>query len=288
MWRVVKRVLGFTDKSIDRAGYWHPIIVWIITFFGGGTAVMTWLGSYWQALYGQGWAAVVLFGIAAALVTILVLSLAAVAWRFVRTVPQAAPVSSPLPTREELEASRYSPNPASEAPSVQAYYELVDFTISKLLPACNALSVLLATVAEQLPADSATKKLLVQFGFQSYPPQFWGNLSELERDLNRSEPELKFYKLMHCIGEMESGSYYSVILQADVLKEAANTSFADSPEIFGAWQEWAAAHNAMLDAYEKIRTDPRFTRVSGSGKRSLFRPLKEVRWGPRVDPMSLL
>jgi hypothetical protein len=70
------------------------------------------------------------------------------------------------------------------------------------------------------------------------------------------------------------------------VRDAANSSFAKNAAILGAWEEWGEAHNAMLDAYEKIRNDIRFKRVTGSGKRSLFAARKEVRWGPRVDLTS--
>jgi hypothetical protein len=141
-------------------------------------------------------------------------------------------------------------------------------------------------MSEKLPEDSAAKDVLLNFGFQSYPPQFWGNCAMLERDLNQSEPMLKFADLMNCIREMEISAYHTVVRQTEVLRDAANSSFADGPVILGAWEEWGDAHNAMLDAYEKIRNDIRFKRVQGSGKRSLFAPRKEVGWGPRVDLTS--
>lgn len=275
----MRRLFSFIDKNVDRVGYWAGFFIVV-------TGIWAWLVKHSSWVPDMNWADAAMIGIAATTVIIFVLSLAALAFRFARPAPQVAPASSPLATREELEASRYSPSPWSDAPDIQAYYELVDFTISKLLPACDALSTLLATMAEQMSADSTAKRVLLNFGFQSFPPQFWANRGKLERDINQSEPTLKFADLMHCIREMEMGPYHDVVLQTEIVRDAANTSFADSPAAFGAWREWAEAHNAMLDAYEKIRNDIRFKRVTGSGKRSLFAPRKEVNWGPRVDLAS--
>lgn len=82
--------------------------VWAFGATVVSAGIFTWLGQQWDVLAAQGWAAVVLFGIASALATLLVASVALVSWRLFRPLPPTKQHQSPSPPpmRTDPEAER--------------------------------------------------------------------------------------------------------------------------------------------------------------------------------------
>ncbi|WAJ27916.1 hypothetical protein [Antarcticirhabdus aurantiaca] len=70
------RLFGIADKNVDRFGYWEPALRWLWAL-AGGSAVMSALGAFWEAVSSQGWAAVLIFGIFSACGLALVVAAAA-------------------------------------------------------------------------------------------------------------------------------------------------------------------------------------------------------------------
>ncbi|MER9202252.1 hypothetical protein NKH74_24090 [Mesorhizobium sp. M0933] len=136
MGKIIKRLFGITDKNVDRIGYWTPVFRWLFGLIGG-SFIMSWIGSRWEMLADHGWAAVALFGIATTATLIVVLSMAAVSWRYFHplgNLPVAAEPNSP-----EMKPT-YSSDPLADALDKPAYNEILAFCLDTLLPACNGIA----------------------------------------------------------------------------------------------------------------------------------------------------
>lgn len=99
---------GRIKRLVRDAGDWGGRLQ-SYAWLGGFTVsagLFTWLGQQWDALAAHGWAAVVLFGIAAALTTVLVLSIALIAWRLFRPLPPQEQPRSSLVVPADPEAER--------------------------------------------------------------------------------------------------------------------------------------------------------------------------------------
>lgn len=94
------RLFRRTDAPAGRVADWTTVVQ-LVGYFGG-SAVLSWLASTVDPIMQYGWGAVILAGLAAALVVSLVISAGLVAWRLFRPLPQIElPVSQAALTNAE-------------------------------------------------------------------------------------------------------------------------------------------------------------------------------------------
>lgn len=249
---------------------------------------MTWLGSRWEAIAAHGWAAVTLFGIATAVALILVLSISAIAWRYFHPI-------TPHPSRELPEEIfvGYSADPPGTAPDRQSYWDLLSFTSQYLLPACDALidlqkELIAASVENSTIRDFAIAGMLV--GSKAEEREFWRNYNTLEQHINQSEPTIEFSAMIRCIRALELRGYGQFRTEAASLARQIRDKAQLSKSVLKAGDDWIVRHNSLIEKYEKIRNDPRFSGQNTDGG-SLFWPRKRNGFGSAVvrrDPLSQL
>lgn len=163
--------------------------------------------------------------------------------------------------------------------SKEKYNELVAFLTGFMLPACDARIAYHDAIVRHRYGDSAASELIKR-GFRNdlniVIQNFWSRYDRISSELNDS-PALSFDKLVEVIDCFEKNEYRSFCEQIEPItsdmtrEDCFRTSYADAQRLFAEWQQ---RHNAMIDAFASIKSNPSF------GK--LYRPLQESRWGPRA------
>lgn len=275
----LKRAIQAVDKNVDRVGYWSPVFWTLVGFFGGGAAVMTWLGSQWESLSAHGWAAITIFGIAAAACLVFILSFGAIAWRYFNPLPN---VGSQIPV--SYEDSKHSDDAAATAPDRQSYYDLISFISGHLLPACDALIDLQKALVESAAPGSPMRDLAIaglRSGSSSNARDFWRNYFALEQQINQSEPTLRFSEMIRCIRALELRGYSEFRAETAAFARQFDDATRKCQPVAKAADEWVIRHNSLVQRYEDIRNDPRFSGQNTDGG-SLFWPRKRNGFGTTV------
>ncbi|TKV80139.1 hypothetical protein FDV58_18000 [Bradyrhizobium elkanii] len=172
----------------------------------------------------------------------------------------------------------FSSDPESTAPDKQAYREILDFCLDRLLPACHAQSRLQHEMIYRLcdnkfVAELAAEALHSEDDFRT--GEFWKNYRRLSSGLAESPgPIITFDAIIDCIFELEKSHYKTFCERSLEIIKSKSASIVDVQQ----WTEWRDSHNALIDAYEPIKRDPRF------GK--LLRPARPSRWGEKITANS--
>jgi hypothetical protein len=155
----------------------------------------------------------------------------------------------------------------------QAYGEILDFCLDYLLPACQNQMGLQEELVNELCDNKAIATLAIS-GLRSENDyetgDFWRNYQTLSSGMTQSPgPIIGFDAIIDCIFELEQGQYRIFCEQSLELRKSGEATTSGIH-----WAAWRDSHNALVDAYEPIKRDPRF------GK--LLRPGRPSRWGNKV------
>jgi hypothetical protein len=268
--------LWLIRKAKELWGWW----AFISGFTAAGAFVIAWLSTtwvwYWQTF---NWAGVAFAFLVAWLVIALgvfLIGIGVARWR-IGVRPDEPKMGNGI--------SRLDPNasddPEAEATDKQAYREILDFALDKVIPACQAQIEAQEAVISQI-CGTAQVAALASIGLRhsaNYKmSEFWSNFERLQSGLTESPgPIIKFEAIIDCIAGLEAGSYKKFCEQLDEIANAADINPKANAKLLPIWFEWAQSHNALVNAYNTIKRDPRF------GK--LLRPARSSRWG---DPISAL
>lgn len=180
------------------------------------------------------------------------------------------------------------------APDRRSYYDLMTFITQHLLPTCDALIDLQKTLVETASPNEMVKEFAVTgllFGSRSDAREFWRNYHTLEDRINQSEPDLEFNDMIRCVRAMELRGYKEMRTATASLYEQMADIERDDASISKAVQNWVSRHNGLVEKYEAIRHDPRFSGQNTDGG-SLFWPRKRNGFGEPIlaqeDPLSQL
>lgn len=171
----------------------------------------------------------------------------------------------------------YSDDPEAEATDKQAYKEILAFALDRVIPACETQADLQDELISRV-CDNAVIAHLANVGVRQSDKtsEFWRHYTELTAGLLASPgPIIRFETIIEHIAALENESYRVLSEQRDLLAISFGVNLATDTNLRPVWLKWAQAHNALIDAYEAIKRDPRF------GK--LLRPARSSRWGDRIQ-----
>jgi hypothetical protein len=257
------------DKAVDRFGYWGG-------FFAAVGTAMTWLSAQVGAIAKFGWAAVALAGIGVTCLIVFAVSAFLVGWRYFNPIPRQF-----LP----FDPSAYSPDPASGAPSREAYFSLVDFAVQYLWPACEGQIDLQKAIIREIEGDDLFKELAIE-GMSSDPrpaaQPFWIQYQNMVQGIEGSEPTIDFGTLVECINRLANEAYKNFCDQSEEMaKRAKVRDLRSHPTLGPIWQQWADQHNALVDEHRRVRQNARLGR-------KVYRPNKLGKWGDKIPPITAL
>jgi len=189
--------------------------------------------------------------------------------------------------------SSYSNDAPGTAPDRQSYWDLLSFTSQYLLPSCDALidlqkELIAASVENSTIRDFAIAGMLV--GSKAEEREFWRNYNTLEQHINQSEPTIEFSAMIRCIRALELRGYGQFRTETASLARQIRDKAQLSKSVLKAGDDWIVRHNSLIEKYEKIRNDPRFSGQNTDGG-SLFWPRKRNGFGSvvvRRDPLNQL
>jgi hypothetical protein len=240
----------------------------LFTFLTAGGSVSAWLLTqwtwYWQTF---GWGGLAIGFLLSWIILALGVFLAGIGFKLLRKQ------KSPEADRGDPHLNEYSNDPESTAPDKQAYKDLLDFSLDRLLPACEAQirfqdALVRKACSNDLIAEFATEGMRSTDRFKTH--NFWSYYTKLILGLTDSPgPIITFDKMLDYIFELEKEGYKTFCDQA---AEIASVSGVDQ-RVDELWTSWRVRHTALVDTYEPIKRDPRF------GK--LLRPARPSRWGDR-------
>ncbi|MEO5756815.1 MAG: hypothetical protein ABIQ51_08165 [Mesorhizobium sp.] len=268
MWKITKRLLHIADKGVDRFGYWAGFYIVV-------SGIWAWLVKHSSWVPPMNWADAGLIGIAATTALTVVLSLAAVSWRYFHPL---------LPALAEPKALDIKPihssDPFAEALDKPAYNEILAFCLDTLLPACHGIAELQELVIKAKCEDMeiawlATSGLHSQLS-DTY--SFYKNYGALSGGIASSPgPDITFEAMLDYIDELEKGAYRDNYLQFVKMISTIEIDQSHQKAIREAWERFRVSHNRLLAEYHNIKRDIRF------GK--LLRPARKSRWGDTIEPI---
>lgn len=292
----MRKLFSFIDRNIDRVGYW-------VGFYLIASGAWAWLVKHSSWVPDMNWADAIIIGILATSALLFLLSLAsvpfAVAYRKLRPNASAGNESG-LTTLGgfhdgfDVPESSLSPDAAATAPDRASYYDLLTFTTRYVLPACDALIDFQKEIIRSSIPNEAMRQFAIDGLFSSSRSdvrEFWRNYNTLEQHINQSEPTLKFNEMIRCIRALELRGYGHFRNQASSLAKQFTGGDDINPDVLRTVAEWVSRHNSLVEKYEEIRNDPRFSGQNTDGG-SLFWPRRRNGFGPPVtiggNPMTQL
>lgn len=178
------------------------------------------------------------------------------------------------PMEEPPQALEYMYDPQNEAPDIAAYYDIMGFALTFLLPACDSQFELQSRLIEKLSQNETICRLSIS-GLQNPDKKelrdFWDNYDRILRGVDSSEPTIRFSALIECIRGLERDSYRRFCEQLNEIADSSGIDYRKDPEIVPLWEDWREHHNALVKEYDKVKRDVRFEK--------LFFPRREGRWG---------
>jgi hypothetical protein len=173
----------------------------------------------------------------------------------------------------------YMYDPQDEASDITAYYDLMQFVLEYLLPACEAQINLQEKVIDCLCKNKEIAEL-AKNGIPNAPDQnvstFLDNYSRLVRGIDSSEPTIRFSVMMNIIRGMERDAYKGFCGFTDKIARESGLIYADRDELAELWETWRQRHNSLVGEYENVKRDVRYSK--------LFFPRREGRWGDIISP----
>jgi hypothetical protein len=175
----------------------------------------------------------------------------------------------------------YSDDPEAEATDKQAYKEILAFALDRVMPACEAQVELQKAILSQVsgnPVIGALAYMGVEHSDRT--KEFWNHYTELTAGLLASPgPIIRFETIIEHIAALESGNYRELSEQMNEFVVLFSLNVRTNATLRPIWLKWVEAHNALVDAFDSIKRDPRF------GK--LLRPVRPSRWGDCIQTDSL-
>lgn len=199
-------------------------------------------------------------------------------WRHKPIIEAVKGWFAPPPLEEHPKALEYMYDPEDEAPDINAYYDIMGFSLSFILPACDAQFAIQRKLLEKVAPNDTICKLSVA-GLQ-HPEEiglsnFWENYDRIVRGIDSSEPTIRFSALIECIRGLERHSYRLFCEQLDTIADASGLDYKKDPDILPLWENWRQRHNALVNEYDKVKKDVRFEK--------LFFPRRKGRWGEIIS-----
>jgi hypothetical protein len=159
-----------------------------------------------------------------------------------------------------------------------AHETLMLFVVEHLLPTCNS-QITMQEKLIQLVCGANEVNLIAHRGLLTS-----GKLNDFAegynalRVLEDSPPEfIPFETMIKSVNQVEQG-YSKLNDQGRKIVSALTPEKIDS-DALKCREDWRVRHNALIEAYERIRKDSRMG--------ILFRPARASRWGPPLDPIDL-
>jgi hypothetical protein len=174
-------------------------------------------------------------------------------------------------------ASDYSDDPEAEATDKQAYKEILDFALDQVIPACETQVELQNAILSQATSDPVIDNLAI-LGLRNSEKtkEFWNHYEALSAGLLASPgPLIRFEAIIEHIAALENENYRVFTEQMNQFAIIFSLNVRTNANLRPVWIKWVEAHNALIEAYEAIKRDPRFGR--------LLRPARPSRWGDRIQ-----
>jgi hypothetical protein len=193
-----------------------------------------------------------------------------------RKIESRAPSVSVTQTRD------YSDDPEKEATDKQAYGELLAFALDRVIPACEAQVELQKAIITQASGNSVIGGMACMgVEHSDRTKEFWRHYTELADGLLESPgPIIGFETILEHIGALESGAYREFSEQMSEFGTIFSLNVRTNADLKPIWLKWVEAHNALIEAYDPIKRDPRFEK--------LLRPARPSRWGDRIQIETLV
>jgi hypothetical protein len=83
------------------------------------------------------------------------------------------------------------------------------------------------------------------------------------------------------VDQIEKG-YPVLCKQGQDVSDTASIKFGADTDIDRVYEKWRTSHNSTVEAFEKIKGDPRMRR--DEILRKLHRPVRQTRFGSRIQP----
>lgn len=171
----------------------------------------------------------------------------------------------------------YSDDPEAEATDKQAYKEILAFALDRVIPACEAQVELQNALISQASGNNAIIAALAHMGIRhsNRTKEFWNHYTLLTAGLLASPgPLIRFEAIIEHVAALENRNYKEFSEQLNEFAIAFSINVRTDANLRSIWLKWVEAHNALIEAYDAIKRDPRF------GK--LLRPARPSRWGDRI------
>ncbi|HSN40830.1 MAG TPA: hypothetical protein VLT92_11605 [Burkholderiales bacterium] len=175
---------------------------------------------------------------------------------------------------EKREMLGTEPPSSSEVPQTYegAHQRLLDFVIDHLLPTIHKMEAVRANLTAALSSNYLIAEYAVSgLRHDHYVAGLTEAIDDLEGPLGTSPISfIPFEEMAESVLRIEI-DYHLMMAQAEKVRKTGTLSDRSNQHLGGVWREWRDSHNAMIDAYERIRRDTQM------GK--LFRPMRPARFG---------
>jgi len=180
------------------------------------------------------------------------------------------------------QTDNYSGDPEAEATDKQAYKEILAFALDRVIPACEAQVELQDALISQASGINTVIAALAHMGIRhsDRTKDFWNHYTSLAAGLLASPgPLIRFEAIIEHIAVLEHGNYREFFEQLNSFAIAFSINLRTDANLRPVWSKWVEAHNALVEAYDPIKRDPRF--------QTLLRPARPSRWGDRIQIDSI-
>jgi hypothetical protein len=194
--------------------------------------------------------------------------------------PAATAIVAGLSSQGEQD---YSDDPEAEATDKQAYKQILEFALDRVVPACETQTELQDAIISQASGNNAVIATLANMGVRhsDRTNKFWRHYEALTAGLLASPgPLIRFEAIIEHIAALESGNYKQFSEQMNEFAVIFSLNVKADANLRPIWLKWVEAHNALVEAYDPIKRDPRFEK--------LLRPARPSRWGDYIQTDSSL
>ncbi len=188
------------------------------------------------------------------------------------TRPSAPPAAAAEQTELPLESQ------GDEPVDAEVYNATALFCVDYLLPVCDAQIELQKQLIREL-SSSGYVAMYAWKGAQDHQKshRFFDSYESLSGLVKDQPSSLPFTKIVECIGQLERFSYQTFCGQTHLISNSEKFEYKKHSRYGPMWEDWRTKHNAMVEAYEKIRRDVRF----GS-----LHQLRPSNWGGIIPPVQ--
>src|ERR1700683_96093 len=147
-----------------------------------------------------------------------------------------------------------------------------------IIPACEAETELQDAIISQASGGNTVIASLAHIGIHhsERTKEFREHYTALVDGLLASPgPIIRFEAIIEHIAALENGNYMQLSEQLSEFAVIFSMNVRTDANLNPIWLKWVEAHNALIEAYDPIKRDPRF------GK--LLRPARPSRWGDCIQ-----